>query len=337
MGPLIAISAGDPVGVGPEICARALADFDGPGSAVLFGNRDSLGKAARLAAVDSSSLQALESAAVPAPGRIGLVHCGPDCPAPQAVGVESARIQLASLEKASQAVLAGRCDLLVTAPVSKASISSILPGFRGHTEYLARICEMNTDEVTMVFVSEELSVGLISTHHPMREVPDTITAERCERTALHLSEIVSALKPGRLPRLALAALNPHAGENGLLGDEERTVLAPCAERLARESGLDISGPLPADSAFRAAANGRFDAVIAAYHDQAMIPLKLAGIGRSVNVTAGLPFVRTSPDHGVAYDVAGSGRAESAGMKLAIEIAVRIWLARFSAGDRNDRS
>ncbi len=336
MGPLVAISAGDPIGVGPEICARALADFGGPGSAVLFGDRASFETSARVAGIELP-LQALDSAAVPETGKIGFVHCGPNRPAPEAVGGGSARIQLASLEKASQAVLAGPCDLLVTAPVSKRSISSILPGFRGHTEYLARRCEMNEDDVTMVFVSEELIVGLISTHHPMREVPDTITAERCERTALHLCEIVSALKPDRTPRLALAALNPHAGENGLLGDEERTVLAPCAERLSRESGLDISAPLPADSAFRDAASGRFDAVIAAYHDQAMIPLKLGGIGRSVNVTAGLPFVRTSPDHGVAYDIAGRGEAEAAGMKLAIEIAVLIWLARFGAGERNDRS
>ena len=185
----------------------------------------------------------------------------------------------------------------------------------------------------MVFASERLVVGLVATHVPLARVPETITAARYERTVRHLGEVLAALggpRDGRRrrARVALAAVNPHAGEGGLLGDEEARVLAPFAAR-ADTDEIEIIGPVPADAVFRDARAGRYDAVVAAYHDQAMIPLKLEGQGATANVTAGLPFVRTSPDHGVAYDLAGTGRADHAGMRRAIEIGVALWRGRGS--------
>jgi 4-hydroxy-L-threonine phosphate dehydrogenase PdxA len=167
----------------------------------------------------------------------------------------------------------------------------------------------------------------------LSRVPETITLGRYERTLRHLAQVLAALGKGPRPRIAIAAVNPHGGEDGLLGGEEIDVLAPFCEANRRGPAAEIFGPIPADAVFRDALGGAYDGVIAAYHDQAMIPLKLAGFGRMTNVTGGLPFVRTSPDHGVARDIANTGRADPSGMRLAIDVAIDLWAARRGGGDR----
>ena len=158
------------------------------------------------------------------------------------------------------------------------------------------------------------------------QAPPRDDEEKLEEASLisHLIELRSMLEPGRPPRIAIAAVNPHAGEGGRFGSEEIEVLEPIRRSLAGQLAAELFGPIAADSVYRDAIAGRFDAVVAAYHDQAMIPLKIGGLGQSVNVTMGLPFVRTSPDHGVAYEIARTGRADDRGMKLALDIATRLW-------------
>ncbi len=220
-------------------------------------------------------------------------------------------------------------DALVTGPVSKHAIAtSGAPGserFRGHTEHLAE--RLGAAEVVMAFSSPELTTALVTTHLPLLAVPAAITPFAVATSTYWLVRLLLALGRKR-PRLAVAALNPHAGEGGLLGDEETTRIAPgiqrARERLAREGlAAELTGPLGAETAIRLAACGAFDGVVTMYHDQATIPSKLLGFGEAVNVTLGLPIVRTSVDHGTAYDLAGTGRADPRGMREALALAVKL--------------
>jgi 4-hydroxythreonine-4-phosphate dehydrogenase len=326
MRPKLAISVGDPCGIGPEIAAVTLGRAVERADVAVFGHWPSLRRALeRLRHPLPDVVDALEGP--PPAGAAIAVHTGTgelpfDAPCRQA-----AQSQLGAVSAAVEAVLAGRCDALVTGPVSKAAIAEVLPGFTGHTEYLAARCGVRPDDVTMVFASRSLAVGLIATHVPMARVLETVTADRYERTLRHVAEVLAALGKGPRPRIAIAAVNPHGGEGGLLGREEIEILAPFCAAMKGAVGAEISGPIPADAVFRDALAGAYDGVIAAYHDQAMIPLKLAGFGRTANVTCGLPFVRTSPDHGVARDITDTGRADPSGMRLAIDLAIDLWAAR----------
>ncbi|HUT77255.1 MAG TPA: 4-hydroxythreonine-4-phosphate dehydrogenase PdxA [Polyangia bacterium] len=321
--PVVAISLGDPGGIGPEIVAAALAAAPPDARHVVFGHWPSFERALG-AAPNRPTVELVPEIREPGPGESLFVHCGPDCPPIAGPSAAGARAQLAALDAAVDAVLAGHAGLLVTAPVSKALIATLEPGFRGHTEYLARRCGLDPDAVTMVFASASgPAVGLVATHLPLRDVPASVTPARLARTASHLARVARCLHTASRPRIALAALNPHGGEDGLIGDEERLVLAPFVAGAADHSDFVLVGPLPADCVFRRALAGEFDAVIATYHDQALIPIKLGGIGTFANVTMGLPFVRTSPDHGVAYDLAGGGGADPAGMRLALALGARL--------------
>ena len=216
--------------------------------------------------------------------------------------------------------VAGRIDALATGPIHKEGLA--LAGFewRGHTELLAHLT--GAGEVAMMFHSAPLRVVLATIHVPLSAVPRLLTRARVEKTlALAASELPWFGVPR--PRLALAGLNPHAGEGGLIGTEDRDVLAP-AVAAARQRGIDVSGPLPADTVFRQAVDGRFDAVIACYHDQGLIPVKLVAFGKAVNVTLGLPIIRTSVDHGTAFDIAGQGVADPSSLIEAVRLAA--WLA-----------
>jgi 4-hydroxythreonine-4-phosphate dehydrogenase len=237
------------------------------------------------------------------------------------VGPECADAQLAALSKATDAILKGEAAALVTAPVAKNAIAAILPCFMGHTEYLAERAGLETDDVTMLFAADNLSVGLVSTHIAMTEVPSAVTPKRLLRTFLHVVEMLRLTRPNERPKIAIAGLNPHAGEDGLFGTEEQTVIEPFCKEAAAMDIADVFGPLPADTLFRDAFRGKFDGVVSMYHDQAMIPVKLGGVGQTVNVTMGLPFIRTSPDHGTAYDIARKGLADPAGFRTAFRLAV----------------
>jgi len=218
---------------------------------------------------------------------------------------------------------AGRVDGIVTAPINKAAFAAAGLHWKGHTDLLAHLCHV--PDVAMMFWSEKLRVVLATVHIPLADVPAALTQERLLST---IRLTASALPRFGItsPRIAVAGLNPHAGEDGLLGGEEISTIRP-AIAAARAEGLDVHGPFPADTLFVRAAQGEFDVVIACYHDQGLIPVKLLSFGHSVNVTLGLPIIRTSVDHGTAFDIARQGKADPGSMVEAILLAARLSTTR----------
>jgi 4-hydroxythreonine-4-phosphate dehydrogenase len=313
----LAISLGDPCGIGPEIVARALAarpDVD----AVIYGDIGVLARAASAAGVPA-----------PAPDRVRAVTTlRPGDVPPGKPNDEAGRAQLAYLAAATTAALAGEVAGLVTAPISKQWIARAGFPFPGHTEYLASRANVGAGEFAMMLAGPRLRVTVATTHIPLREVAGVLTAEGIASTIWLTVDALARRFGIAPPRVAVAGLNPHAGEAGRFGDEEDRLVRPAIE-LARArvaaAGVraEISGPHVPDVVFREAAGGRFDAVVALYHDQGLIPLKLIHFDEGVNVTLGLPFVRTSPDHGTAYDIAGSGRARAESFLAALDLAARL--------------
>jgi 4-hydroxythreonine-4-phosphate dehydrogenase len=337
---------GDPAGVGPLVTVQALARVPRVLEShriVVVGTSADLEAAARTVGCEwdttTISLPHRGRARVGVvtnhldipPGRVGiLVPEGvPDLAAtPGHPTIEGGRAQLAFIDAALGLVTGGLADALVTGPVSKVSICRALGGesFTGHTEHLARAAGVATDAVTMIFIGPRLRVALVTTHLPLADVPRALTVDRIAWT---LSRVVTALRDRwRIdrPRVVVLGLNPHAGEDGILGSEERTVIAPAIARFRASPearGAEVAGPAPSETGIRDVLEGRFDCAVAMYHDQATIACKLLEKGRSVNLTLGLPFVRTSVDHGVAYDAAASGTADPGSMIAALELAARL--------------
>jgi 4-hydroxythreonine-4-phosphate dehydrogenase len=287
--PLIALTLGDPAGIGPEVVAKTLRDSHRP-------------KGFRFEVL----------------GRPGKTRSGTATPA-------SARIALAALRQAAQGCRAGRFAAMVTGPVQKETIARIAPGFVGQTEFLARACGRPDDEAVMVLTDPKLTVALATNHCSLRDALARLTPDRLVYVATRTAEFLHQRGVAK-PRLALAGVNPHAGENGLFGDEEARLLVPALARL-HATGLDVTGPHAPDTVFYHAAAGRYDAVICAYHDQGLIPFKLVAFQTGVNVTLGLPLIRTSPDHGTALDLAGRGVADHRSMLAAVKLACRLVRAR----------
>jgi 4-hydroxythreonine-4-phosphate dehydrogenase len=308
MPPRLAVTLGDPRGIGPEITARALAD---PLAAeiILIGAEDQIAPipAARRIAVGQWGEGPGEGAARPGPSR----------------AARAGRIAGLGIETAARLALAGEADAIVTAPAHKHALH--LAGFPwpGHTEWLAHLA--GDVDVAMMLAADRLRVVLVTTHVPLRSVPQLLTTDRVIRTGRVTRAALRDWWGIAEPRLAVCALNPHAGESGLFGDEEERVLRPAAE------ALGATGPLPADTVFVKAMRGEFDAVLAPYHDVGMTAIKVAAFGRGVNVTLGLPFPRTSPDHGTALDIAGTGKADPSSMRQALELAVELGRRRAAAG------
>jgi 4-phospho-D-threonate 3-dehydrogenase / 4-phospho-D-erythronate 3-dehydrogenase len=323
--PIIAITMGDPRGVGPEVIAKALAsDSLYPlCSPLVLGDPNILERTVRsldlglkVAEVQEGSLFDLP------PGVLAVLPLSRLSPGPSPVDIpveESARASFAYVEKAGRMVLAGKVEALVTAPVSKEAISRLGIPFRGHTEYFAELSE--TRDFVMMLAGQRLRVALVTTHLPLNQVSRSLTEEKIlsviEMTGRGLKDFWGF----RTPRIAVAAFNPHAGEGGLFGEEEKIISR--AVDGAREKGWVASGPWPADSIFHRAVQGVYDAVVCMYHDQGLIPLKLLHFDTAVNITLGLPFIRTSVDHGVAYDIAGQGTASPRSMEEAIRLAARM--------------
>ncbi|MEO0325687.1 MAG: 4-hydroxythreonine-4-phosphate dehydrogenase PdxA [Myxococcota bacterium] len=300
----LAISAGDPAGIGPEVVFGALATGAAAGAeATVFGDGEQLASLAK-----SRDLAAVRI--------VDVGRCTDEVRAAAAPSAEAGAAQLAALEAAAREVLDGRADVLVTGPTSKAAIEAAGTAFSGQTEHLASLSGLSRDAVSMLFLGPRLRVGLVTTHLAVRDAAAAITAARVRRTARHLRQALESLDARGT--IAVTGLNPHAGEGGLFGHEDREVIAPALSELA-----GVIGPLPAEAAFRGAADGRFDGVVAMLHDQATIASKLLDWGEAVNVTWGLPFLRTSVDHGVAYDIAGTGRASASGMRAALDLARRL--------------
>ncbi len=311
---MIGITLGDPAGIGPEVAAWALAHAspDLRARVVVFGDPSVLARGARDMGL--------------AAGALDGVACEGDPAGDVVAGVPSAAAgaaQVAWLEAAIAAARAGRIAGLVTAPISKTWAKRAGFAFPGHTELLAE--RFGVQEVAMTFVGPRLVVALATVHVPLAAVAGTLTAARIvavgELLAASLARDLGRPSP---VRLGVVGLNPHAGEGGLLGADEARVIAPAVAELAARLGgaAIVSGPLVPDAAFRHALDGGVDGLVAMYHDQALIPVKLVDFEDAVNVTLGLPIVRTSPDHGTAYDLAGSGRARPTSMAAALALAAR---------------
>ena len=292
MKPRVAITAGDPAGVGPEIAAKAAAD-------------------PRVLAVCQPVVYG------PPPGAVF---------APGVLSAEAGRAAYDAICRAVGDAQSGRVAAVATAPVNKLAFAHAGLPWKGHTDLLGHLT--GSARVAMMFWSEPLKVVLATVHVPLGDVPKLVTLDLLgaviELTARELPRFgISS------PRLALAGLNPHAGEHGLLGDEETRVLTPAVEA-ARARGTNVSGPHPGDTVFVRASRGEFDAVIACYHDQGLIPVKLLAFGESVNVTLGLPIVRTSVDHGTAFDIAGKGVADPSSIIAATLLAARLASVRHAS-------
>lgn len=313
--PTIAISLGDPAGIGPEIVVRSLAQR--PELAVrVFGDRHLLDQTA-----DQLGLARLPSERV---AHVGATQPGEITPGRPSTG--SARAQLAYLEAALDAVTGGVAAGLCTAPISKDWVSRVGFAFPGHTEFLA--ARSGVEDFAMMLAGPRLRVVLATTHLALADVPRALTAKAVTTaTVLAARALVEDFGAPRA-RVAVAGLNPHAGEAGRFGHEEARVLAPAiqaarATLAAERCPAEVTGPYPPDAIYRQAASGAFDVVVAPYHDQGLIPVKLLHFDEAVNVTLGLPFVRTSPDHGTAYDIAGTGRARASSFSCALDLAARL--------------
>ncbi len=319
MRPRLAITLGDPAGIGPEIAAKAVTDprVLAACEPILYGPPD--------------VLQALKTS-TPDSGHRGTPDFGRFRP-----GQLSAAAGRAAYEAIVSAVADARAKRVagvVTCPVNKEAFALAGLPWRGHTDLLAHLTD--ADFVAMMFYSPTLIVVLMTVHVPLREVPALITPALVERvvrlTARELPRFIGAGgaggaggtgRAGRAkPRIAVAGLNPHAGEHGVMGDEDERVLRPTIDALAA-GGVDVHGPFPADTLFARTMRGEFDAVVACYHDQGLIPIKMAAFGTAVNVTLGLPIIRTSVDHGTAFDIAGRGVADPGSLVEAILLAARL--------------
>ncbi|WP_243644893.1 4-hydroxythreonine-4-phosphate dehydrogenase PdxA [Phorcysia thermohydrogeniphila] len=250
-----------------------------------------------------------------APPGIYLINVTDNVPfKPGEVGKDSGKAQILYIEKAIEDAKRGEIKAIVTLPINKESAKLGGFPFPGHTEFLAHA--FGVKEYAMMLANEKLKVVLQTTHVALKEVPSLITEEKI------LSKLRLIDKSLKKPRIAVAGLNPHAGENGLFGDEELKIIRPAIEK-AKKEGINVAGPLPADTVFVRALKGEFEVVLCMYHDQGLIPIKLLGFGNSVNVTLGLPVVRTSVDHGTAYDIAGKGIASPESFKTAVKMAIEL--------------
>lgn len=329
----IAVSVGDPAGVGPRVSVSAAFALRAEVPIALFGDAAQIRREARALALDASVFVERDEGTLSevSAGSIAVVDTGrleEALIARYAASPEGGAAQLRTLERAAQVAKRRAARALVTGPTSKAAISSAGHAFVGQTEFLAQLDGRADDAVTMMFIGPRLRVALVTTHLAVADVPGEITRGRVVRTVRHLSEALARLVPERACSLVVTGLNPHAGEQGLFGREEIEVVEPVLRALRsespfREGRVTLEGPVPAESVFRAASRGGVDGVVAMFHDQATIASKLLDWGAAVNTTWGLSFLRTSVDHGVAYDAARAGTAEADGMRAALELAVRL--------------
>jgi 4-hydroxythreonine-4-phosphate dehydrogenase len=318
----IALTPGEPAGIGPEL-ALALAQRDWPVQLVAIADRQLLASRAAMLGI-RVALTDYDPAADAQPSRAGQLTVCPQALAatsrPGRLDPRNAAYVLASLDRAADGCRQCEFAAMVTGPVHKGTINDAGVAFTGHTEYLAAHCRAPLP--VMLLVAGELRVALVTTHLPLRAVPDRITAERIVSTARILD---AGLRRGfglDAPRIMVLGLNPHAGESGHLGTEEQEIIEPAIAEL-EAAGLDVTGPLPADTAFTPPMLAKADAVLAMYHDQGLTVLKHRGFGKAVNVTLGLPIVRTSVDHGTALELAGRGQADAGSLVAALELAIRI--------------
>lgn len=323
--PVVGISMGDYNGIGPELINALLADPITPKRCVpvVYGDGRILAHYRDLLEQTHDAPRPLPEKQKPHPdGGAYLVQCWEDeqTVQPGEVTKEAGRCAYEALRAATADLQSGRIDALVTAPINKANIQREDFAFPGHTEYLMSVA--GADDALMLMVADALRVGVVTGHVPLRSVPGQITTERVRSKLKLLYQSLREDFSITKPKIALLGVNPHAGEEGLLGQEEQQVLRSIIEG-ERYAGRLVYGPYPADGFFGSGHHRKFDGVLAMYHDQGLVPFKTLSFGQGVNYTAGLPFVRTSPDHGTAYDLAGKGRADAGSMRAALRLATNV--------------
>jgi 4-hydroxythreonine-4-phosphate dehydrogenase len=321
----IALTMGDPAGIGPEILAKLWAEGGLP-PALVIGDETIMRRAIGIVGAKLSvhAIDRIEAARF-APGDLDVLGVG-RLPADLPFGRVDARAGAAAyayVERAIGEALAGRISAIVTAPLNKEAMKAAGIGYPGHTEILA--AQSGSEDFAMMLANQELRVVLATIHVPLAEVGRLITVDS-EFRVIRLAHDACLNFGIERPRVAVAGLNPHAGENGLFGREDMDVIRPAVAR-ARAAGIDASGPWAGDTVFMRARRGEFDVVVAQYHDQGLIPVKYLGVEEGVNITIGLPFIRTSVDHGTAFDIAGTGKADHASLRAALRMAVAMQAGR----------
>ena len=324
----LALTQGDPAGIGPELTlrawlereARAMPAFAYIGSSDhLARTAERLGWSVPLQSCDWAEAAGIFPEALPVIALEGAVGAEPGQPDPA-----TAAGTIASIDQAVTAVRQGKAAAVVTNPIAKSVLYQA--GFRhpGHTEYLAHLSAESGVEPrpVMMLWSEELAVVPVTIHEPLRRVPELLTTQLIVETGRIVAQGLKERFGIAAPRLAVSGLNPHAGENGAMGEEDQAIVAPAIAALQAD-GIDARGPYPADTMFHARARAGYDVALAMYHDQALIPIKTIAFDEGVNVTLGLPFIRTSPDHGTAFDIAGKGIARPDSLCAALKLAARM--------------
>jgi 4-hydroxythreonine-4-phosphate dehydrogenase len=308
--PIIGITMGDPNGIGPEVIVKALscAEVQSLCETVVFGDAEIIQLAA-----DNSGLKI----------NIKVEDCSDfskDDLNPGTVDRKAGQASLEYIKSAVNSAISKEIDAIVTAPISKESTHLAGSVYPGHTEMLKDLT--GADQAVMMFEGQKFKVMLVTIHTPLSKVPSLITKDKVISTISITHDSLKNLFKIRDPKIVVCGLNPHAGESGAFGDEEINHIIPAVKH-AREAGINIEGPLPADTLFYYANQGKWDAVVAMYHDQGLIPFKMVSFDEGVNITLGLPIVRTSPDHGTAYDIAWRGKANPSSMIAAIKVAAQL--------------
>jgi 4-hydroxythreonine-4-phosphate dehydrogenase len=334
----LALTMGDPAGIGLDISLAAWLQRDARGIApfAFFGDADALSARAQALGLDVPIAVIGDPREATAVFATRFPICSVDCDAGVVAGApdaRNARAVVAAIDSAVLAVRDGHARAVVTNPIAKSVLMADGFAHPGHTEYLGALAAahfgVSAPNPVMLLASDELRVVPLTVHIPLARVAGSITTEAIVAAAKILNTSLKSDFGFTRPRIAVTGLNPHAGEDGKLGAEDQAIIAPAIAALVRD-GLDVTGPYPADTLFHAAARETYDAVLAMYHDQALIPIKTLAFDRGVNVTIGLPFVRTSPDHGTAFAIAGTGKAQATSLIEALKLADAIALKRNAA-------
>ena len=319
----LAVSIGDPAGIGPELIARlwTLRRSEAMPAFACVGSASLLQAAAKRDGIDLPVARITDMAE--AGGAFGdalpVIDLGDVPYRPGQPDAQGALLGLESLTRAAAMAVSGEAGGLVTAPIAKAELAKVGFAHPGQTEFVAEACGIEPENAVMMLAGPSLKVVPVTVHVALARVPQLLTDELIHRRTAIAARALTRDFGIAAPRIAIAGLNPHAGEDGRMGDEDRTIIAPAVERL-RADGFDVRGPLPADTMFHAAARAKYDLAVCMYHDQALIPLKALDFDQGVNVTLGLPIIRTSPDHGTAFDIAGAGQAHVGPMLAALRMA-----------------
>lgn len=322
---IIAVTMGDPAGIGPEIIIKALAEGELSGTpAVVVGCAATFRRILALGITPAAELRIIDdvSQAHFAPGVINVIDEpleDPQTLVPGKVQKEAGDLAYRCVKRATELAMAGHVHAIATAPLNKEAMHSAGHIYPGHTELLAKLT--GSRDYAMVLYTDKLKVIHVTTHIALRKFLDTLNAGRVE-TVIQMADTFLRRVGYENPRIAVAGVNPHAGENGLFGDEEIRIVGPSVEKM-KAKGINVAGPCPPDTVFLQTYEGMYDMVVAMYHDQGHIPLKLMGFYDGVNITAGLPFIRTSADHGTAFDIAWTGKAKSESMAISIQLAVQL--------------